>query len=313
MEFYDRWVNGAGLRLVQLVSGAAPEDPSPELSPTVQAGTHVSRLHLERYDSEPQLPALNAASLLPITHVLIHGSMATHDACAFSDIDVAVIVEDRRQFKVEAHRAAVFELRRLLHAVLAYDPLMHHGLMFMRASALTNYDQRFLPIETLRCARVLHGPETLELSSTNAPQETFAERLRRCAASLRKHVRDRAFLQNDYALKNFLSGALLMPARVLAANGIHVYKRDSFEIARELFNAPDWDFITRCEALRAFWKSPHEPLADRYVPNRCHPRLRQIIGARMSPKMNVRRLSKSMVDGLLRCADRFLDRLEAVA
>jgi hypothetical protein len=239
--------------------------------------------------------------------------MATGDACAFSDIDIAVFVDDRRAFSMGQHRAAVFELRRLLHRVLAYDHLMHHGLMFFPASALQHYDQRFLPIDTLRYARVLHGPPELSLTLADPPDGAFTQSVRACAASLRKHVRERTFLRNDYCLKNFLSGALLMPARVLAAHGIHVYKRDSFEIAREMFDRADWEFVARCEGLRAFWKSPPEPLPHRYVPSRCHPRLRQVIGAQMSPVMNARRLSNVMTNGLLQSAERFLDRVEAVA
>jgi predicted nucleotidyltransferase len=313
VDFYDRWVNGSGLRLVQLASGEAPSHQAPEPSPAVAATAPNITLDLERYDGAPELPALDAEALLPISHVLVHGSMATHDSCAFSDVDIAVIVDDRGRFSPELHRAAVLELRRLLHAVLAYDPLMHHGLMFFPASGLACYDQRFLPLETLKCARVLHGPSALNVHLTDAPASLFRDALRRCAASLRKHVRERTFLNNDYRLKNFLSGALLMPARILAARGIHVYKRDSFEIARELFARSDWEFILRCEGLRAFWKTPREPMAHRLVPNNCHPSLRQVIGLRMSPTMNARRLSKAMTDGLLRSAERFLDRVEAAA
>jgi hypothetical protein len=185
--------------------------------------------------------------------------------------------------------------------------------MFLPASALTKYDQRFLPIDALRYARVLHGSQTVEIGAAAAPPAAFAETLRRCALSLRKHLRERKFLHDDYRLKNFLSGALLMPARVLAARGIHVYKRESFDMARELFDRADWEFIARCEALRAYWKLPPEPIAHRLVPEQSHPRLRQVIGSSMSPSLNARRLSTPMLEGLLRSAERFLDRAEAAA
>jgi predicted nucleotidyltransferase len=314
VDFYDRWVNGAGLRLLQLAVGAVPENQKPKpSSPPVPASTREITLHLSQFDGEPELPPLDREALLPVSHVLVHGSMATRDACAFSDVDIAVIVDDTQEFAPRQYRTAVVELRRLLHAALSYDPLMHHGLMFLPASALRCYDQRFLPIETLRCARVLHGPSTLQLSLVPAPDGSFAQTLRRCAAALRKHVRERSFLQNDYQLKNFLSGALLMPARILAARGIHVYKRDSFAIAQELFSRSEWEFVARCEGLRAFWKAQHEPLADRCLPKRCHPRLRLVIGSRMSSTMNARRLSTAMTDGLLKSAEQFLNRVEAVA
>jgi hypothetical protein len=54
-------------------------------------------------------------------------------------------------------------------------------------------------------------------------------------------------------------------------------------------------------------------LADRCLPKRCHPRLRLVIGSRMSSTMNARRLSTAMTDGLLKSAEQFLNRVEAVA
>lgn len=313
VEFYDRWVNGRGLRLVELLSGKWPKQ-APERSLCSTDNTAQTTIALQRYeDVKPKLPVLDSGALLPVSHVLLHGSMATGDSCAFSDIDIAVIIEDRRAFPAEQHRDAVFELRRLLHAALAYDPLMHHGLMFIGASTLDNYDQRFLPVDTLRKARVLHGPPVLELSVTDASHSAFVQKLRQCAASLRKHVGEHTFWQNDFRLKNFLSGALLMPARVLAARGTHVYKRESFEMARDLFDRADWEFIARCEGLRVFWKSAPDPLPHRWVPDRCHPRLLEVVGSRTSSTLNARRLSKQMIEGLLRSAQRFLDRVEAIA
>lgn len=272
------------------------------------------QLDLASYEGgSASLPRLDSRALAPVTHVLLHGSMATRDACGFSDVDVAVIVDDLREFSAQTHRDAVFELRRLLREVLGYDALMHHGLMFFGASGLERYDQRFLPVETLRCARVLHGPRELRLRLTDPPDGAFANSLKASAASLRRRIARRDFLQNDYQLKSVLSGSLLMPARVLAAHGQHVYKRDSFELAREFFTAPEWEFIARCEALRALWVRPPAPFAHRHAPARTHPQLRQILGARLAPHLNVRRLSSTMIDGFVSSANAFLDRVEHIA
>jgi hypothetical protein len=314
VRFYHHWVNGEQLRLVQLAAGrmpaAGPQPPSPALE---GAGTPIE-LDLDAHDGDPvALPALDRQALQPVSHVLLHGSMATRDGCNFSDVDIAVFVDDLRSYPIDAHHAAIAELRRLLRAVFECDALMHHGLMFAGTSSLRKYDEQFLPVAALRCARVLHGPRRLRISLADAPPERFRETLRRTAQSLRRHFADRDFLDNDYRLKSVLSGSLLMPARVLAAKGEHVYKRESFALARELFARNEWEFIARCEGLRALWVRPPAPVLGRGVPAKSHPYLRQIVDARMAPRLNVQRLSRKMIDGLTHTAHAFLDRVEAIA
>lgn len=298
---------------MQLVAGRAPSS-APVPTPSAQAqGTPVT-LHLERYESDGvELQAPDARALAPVSHILVHGSMATRDACGFSDVDIAVIVDDLQKYAAQSHRSAIFELRRLLRSVLGYDALMHHGLMFFSASGMQRYDQRFLPVETLRCARVLHGPSELHLSLTDAPEGAFVRSLHASADSLRRRILRRDFLEDDYQFKSVLSGSLLMPARVLAALGRHVYKRDSFELARALFSAREWEFVARCEALRSLWLRPPAPFVHRHAPAASHPRVRQILGARMAPHLNVRRLSETMIEGFINSATAFLDKVEHIA
>lgn len=314
VQFYDRWANGAELRVLEMLAGRAPERAPAYLAARPAADGAPLQIDLARYEAgDVALPQLDAEALAPVTHVLVHGSMATRDACGFSDVDIAVIVDDLHEYPAQAHRNAIFELRRLLRAALGYDALMHHGLMFFSASGMEHYDQRFLPVETLRCARVLHGPREVRLRLADAPPGAFAQSLKASAASLRRRVQRRDFLANDYQLKSVLSGSLLMPARVLAAMGRHVYKRDSFELARELFTAAEWEFVARCEALRALWVRPPAPFAHRHAPARSHPQLRQVLGARMAPHLNVRRLSATMIEGFVTSANAFLDRVEHIA
>lgn len=308
VRFFDHWVNGEDLRLTQLAAGRLPAyAPAPVLPAPIEA-TPDEELALARYDGAPcALPALDPEALSPIKHVLLHGSMATQDSCEFSDVDVAVFVDDSSTHTPQQCARAVGELRRLLDAVLAFDPLMHHGLMFAPASVLGAYKQRFLPVDALAKARVLHGPRTLRLRRARASLEERRRSLAACVRSLRAHVAARDFLENDYRLKNFLAGALLLPARVLAARGTYVYKRESFALAQNLFSREEWEFIARCEGLRALWKRPPAAFAQRLVRGGMHPRMRHVVGVRMAPRLNVRRLSPLMVDGLVRSANRFLD------
>jgi hypothetical protein len=266
-------------------------------------------LSLAPYSGEPPLK-VDSDALAPISHVLVHGSIATHDACPFSDVDVAVIVDDRRPFTPEQHAEAVQELRRLLDTLFSYDGLMHHGLMFFPASGLYAYDQRFLPIRTLELAGVLHGPLEIEVWEAPEPAAHFAQTLRSSAQSLLRHFIDRTFCINDFLFKQVLSGTLLMPARVLAAHGTHVYKRDSFEPAREYFSAKSWELVARAEALRSAWIRPPRSALDRAMTGRVHPYLRTQLSRRASSTLNVRRLSANMIAGMEKSAKAFVERIE---
>lgn len=297
-----------------MAAGAAPRVAPPACGRPGEQPSTTHKLSLDRYGAlDPALGRVQPTRLWPIRHVLVHGSAATQDMCAFSDIDVAVFVDDSRPFSAAEHRVAVRELRRLLHTIFHHDALMHHGLMFAPATSLDAYDQRFLPLETLRNARVLHGPQTFEVRVIEPARDDAAQSLASCARSLRKHLHEAAFCANDYTFKNFLSGALLMPARVLAAHGTYVYKRESFALAKELFKPQAWDFIARCEGLRALWQRPPAPAAHRAVPRAAHPKLLQIFGARYAPRLNVRRVSRPMLEGLIQTAHLFLDRVENFA
>lgn len=302
------------MRAFDIASGKLPKQAPEPCSDAIGLPRQRFDLRLKLYEGRaPDLPKLDARSLEPVTGVLVHGSIATGDACAFSDVDVAVIVNDRDQFAENQHRAAISELRRLLHAILSYDALMHHGLMFFPASGLDCYDQGFLPIEALACARVLYGPRELTLHEAPEQAGGFREALLAAVASLRRHFAQMDFVRDDYRFKSLISGVLLMPARVLAARGTHVYKRDSFQLARGLFSAGEWDLVGRCEALRAMWIRPKATMLQRGVPGRSHPRARQALSSRFAPHLNVRRLSPRMIEGLSRSAGRFFDRVEAIA
>lgn len=311
--YYQRWVNGADVPLKSLLFARMPsEPPGGVLLPAPQPPPEI-RLVLQAYEGEPALPALDPRDLAPVAHVLVHGSAATRDGCAFSDVDIAVFLEDLRTFSLEQHHRAIRSLRTLLRAALEYDALMHHGLMFAPASALRAYDQRFLPVEALRCARTLHGPKEVSLRVSPAQEQLFKRALAASAASLRRHFANGDFLSNDFRFKQVLAGILLMPARVLAARGTHVYKRDSFDLAREWFTPLQWELIARSEALRATWLRPKRSCLARHIPQSAAPGLLASANASCAPRLNVTRLSQRTKAGLERSAATFLTRAEAFA
>lgn len=306
VAFYDYWVNGKSMRNLALLLNRYPHS-APLISNTSGAlSQNPNVLHLQETTKTLSLPKLRAEYLRPVPHILLHGSQATGDTCPFSDVDVMVVVEDREQFDVSVHRAAIGELKRLLRAIYCYDPLMHHGLMFFAASGLDTYDQSFLPLDTLRRAIAVHGgpiPVRDTLHAANA-----VESLRESSRSLRKQFDSGHFLTNDFDLKRVVAGILLMPARVLAAHGTYVYKRESFELAKSYFTPAQWDFILRAEAIRATWIKPRAK--GHLLPSSLHPEAIVRVTKRFPPRLNAQRLGPETIAGLKRSAKSFLDRVD---
>jgi hypothetical protein len=83
-------------------------------------------------------------------------------------------------------------------------------------------------------------------------------------------------------------------------------------LARELFTPAQWDLIGRSEALRSTWVRPPSPALNRCVPPGSHPHLRRVFGSTMAPRLNARRISSRMLDGLRAGGNAFLDRVEAI-
>ena len=295
LEYFEHFVNGAGLRTLGALFGFAPQGvPEHAAAPAPQGKTATVELSKER--GPLALPRLRAPSLAAVPHVLLHGSQATNDACDFSDVDIVAIVEDRRSFSAAEYAAAATELRGLLRAVYRYDALMHHGLMFFPASGLDAYDQTFLPVETLRKAYPLHGPPQLTLRLRNADVTALRTRARTAVSVLRRHLDDRSYEADDFAFKRMISNVLLLPSLLAATRGQCVYKRDSFELVRPWFAQNAWSGIARAESYREQWQRPDQPALQQFLGEHAHPCLRVRWSVRRPPRANAARVAASEAD-----------------
>ncbi len=247
----------------------------------------------------------------PVYRIIVHGSQATDKSvCDFSDVDIVVILDDSIQHAKSDVRRAVTGLLRLLKAVYAYDPLMHHGLMFYPRSGLEAYDQSFLPIETLKRAKTIVGDRNLEVVQAVADQSKLVARLRNSVNSLRRSFQHGDYLRNDFHLKRILSGVLLLPAGVLATRGCFVYKAESFGLAQELFNASQWELVRRAEDMRTKWIRPAQPPFASLLGSALHPRHGITWVKRFGSRANATRLVDLKHDAFAACARPCLDRLE---
>jgi hypothetical protein len=288
--YYDRAVNGLGASTLSVLSGIAPKTP-PSIVPSSGARGDPVTVIMESCAPKIALPPLDGDKLKPVSHIIVHGSQATRDACDFSDVDIMVVLEDRRAFTAREHEHAAVELRRLLRAVYRYDSLMHHGLQFCGASRLQAWDQSILPVETLRLGYPLHGPRQLQLYALKADLPALRARVARAVRVLRARLDERDFERGDYAYKQFLSNVLLLPALVAAGRGAFVYKRDAFSLVKEWFAASEWAGMERAERLRRQWKRPAEPQLQRLIGEFAHPCLRVRLSATRQHADNLTLLS----------------------
>ena len=165
----------------------------------------------------------------------IHGSYATGNITAFSDIDVTVIIPDKKISKKEAKN-----LRKVVRLMLGYiysvDPLMHHGIEIILACDLSRYDESILPVKTLRSSVALNESRQMniivdhELSVINAKKKL----VKQCDAVIL--FKENKMNQSLYKMKGLISVLMLIPVLLLQADVKEfLYKRDAIKRARDLY------------------------------------------------------------------------------
>ncbi|MGI8737884.1 MAG: hypothetical protein DLM53_00415 [Candidatus Eremiobacter antarcticus] len=310
---YENAVNAGGRSGAQILSGRSIHwRYAGKARPTQRSDEPSLELALQPFDNESLVVSPNADDVPAVARILVHGSQATADTCDFSDADILVVLDDHREFTREEHIRTVRELRKLLQRIYAFDPLMHHGLMWLPASALDDYDEAFLPVETLRLSKVLFGPLSLQLSSRSSDAAISGPRLRLAAESLQEQLIRRQHLRGDYHLKNFISGILLLPSLFLASKSIFVYKRESFDLARSYFSTEGWNFVARAEEVRRQWLRPLDPWWKGAVATLGHPRSRTLLSDVLPSRLNIMRpAQQAALRALEKHADAFFRELEA--
>jgi len=254
-EFYQKYVNGQGIEVARYLafpfgSGIRPESLLRKAAP---AG-FAPEFEVEACDRIASVPR----ELSTIHSLLLHGSQASNDVMPFSDVDVVAVLDDSRIHTPSAIKHDIFALRRFCRWMFRKDPLMHHGLMFIGLSEFSRYDESFLPIATFMQAKSIYGSRRIKISNAN-PEAALnaAKQLRSSLYWLCRYDFQTPYFQQDYSLKEFISGILLLPARYLGSTGQFVKKRDSFAIAYTKFPQIGWRPVQCAEEIRAKWMAPH--------------------------------------------------------
>lgn len=212
----------------------------------------------------------------------IHGSLATLDYVkGWSDVDTLAILSK----EAVTDSARLLRLREIfgkIHAAMRHiDPLQHHGVIVATAIDLKSYPEHILPLTVL--ARMKCMSETgmqVKLSVRALPAgfghlkrllEFIAEAGK--AGVFEHHAYGDEYLLAEYKnadnamyqFKYYVGQFLLIPSLYLTAVGNSVYKKESFELVREIFPKAVMAWIDLISAVRAKWG---EKEGTAYVPNK---------------------------------------------
>lgn len=207
-----------------------------------------------------------------LAYALVFSSVATQDIVThWSDLDVLVVVKNDALFDARRFRDLRAKLLAAEDYLYQFDPWQHHGIQYLTETDLRFYSEAWLPAAALRQGASLLRETTLTLSVRESAAEQVAALYRVAgvlaeaakAGELQHHCKGGVCLQenftqaedNFYQLKYFLSAVLLLPSLFLAAVGMPVYKRESFEKIQEYFTEEELELVRACERVRKLFTS----------------------------------------------------------
>jgi hypothetical protein len=185
----------------------------------------------------------------------LHGSLASCDATAYSDVDTLLVISDK-WFESEE---AINELRHITARAQRWlyfqDPLQHHGFMIVTELDLGRYARSNFPLELMSHCCALAGAETIRYRVRESNDESMSQ-LRRLTSRIA--LRESGMLPDPsdrFSLKLALSELMLLPTYFLQATGRVMYKRESFAAVREALSSRG------CEAMDALtdWRREWQP------------------------------------------------------
>ena len=198
--------------------------------------------------------------------VFLHGSYATLDFTAYSDLDLLVLLPRTAAGSPASLRAIRREWIAAWRELKEFDPLQHHGPFFLTEMDLRGYPAPLFPESVWERTMALEErPRILRLRAIPEPElargrfTSMAERF--CATDLRRGR------TNAYRCKSDLSVFMLLPALWCQARGDDVGKRESFGRIGPRLSEGARRAFARASEIREAWTYA-EPAAHRLL-RRC--------------------------------------------
>ena len=186
-----------------------------------------------------------------VVDLVLYGSIARHATTGFSDVDAILVVaddaaRDRRRLRVLRSRILAAE-----RAVLAYQPMQHHGFLAVTPILLRNASAALgLPAEALATTSSLFGRQT---NATCEGVDGVEERFDALARSIRATT---SWPEHPWELHRSVAMFELAPVLYMQASGRPCAKHQSFRLAREEFQE-EWQPYDVLSEVRRRW--PREP------------------------------------------------------
>lgn len=218
----------------------------------------------------------------------LHGSMSTLDYVeGSSDVDALVVIKNETLqspgYLQEIRRKLVYSQRWLYRI----DYSQHHGYSILSELDLCFFGELLFPRILLSHLTPLVGASTLRIRERNDSPDLRSGCLR-TAEYVCTQIEAPEHLRNWFSLKLFLQSILLLPTLFLQAKGISVYKRDSFELARQHFSAEAWTIVDKATRIRNL--GPQKPLiskgADDLIASLPNPWLASIVHRKLRNRVS---------------------------
>ena len=244
-----------GYRCLDRMIGAMELSPDPKL---VEVGY---RLAADRYRGNPRAYELlrrlqgywleNGAPALLGAYV--HGSYSTADCNTYSDLDALVIL--KREVACDPQR--LFDFAKVAagtdRLLIEADILQHHAHFVLTEIDLDFYSDTYFPRVLFSLATELSSEKPLVIGTVRDSQaEAYAQLYRTCKRFMAPWRRRQ--LHVAYHVKLQLSNFMILPALLLQVIQRPCYKRDSFSLARPMFDKDTWQVMDEVSELRRAWR-----------------------------------------------------------
>ena len=186
---------------------------------------------------------------------IMHGSLGSDEVQPYSDVDALVIIKDDHCESGVPTAKVRQQLRQLQRLFYKHDPLQHHGFFVLAENDLSHWPEHYLPTAALAQGSVFSQPHELQLQicrffdhgKSHAAASTMVD-------GVRNEIQSKRFLTGMYQLKSMLSKLMLLPAMYLQVRDGHgVFKKDSYEAAKDDFGKSSWFAVEQATQIRSLW------------------------------------------------------------
>jgi len=218
-----------------------------ERPPLLTLGTKEWRPESEERSLAQELRSVLARD--DVVDLILYGSQAHGRLTGFSDVDAILVLEDAAVNDAAALRSLRPHVLAAQRAVLAYQPMQHHGFDVATTSLLCSTNEALaLPPPALSATSSLNGT-AIPAAFSAEPRETAVRRLASLAVTVQRPAK---WPSHPWRAHGLVAVFELLPVVYLQACGVSVSKASSFEQARELFHAEWWPYDALAE-VRSLW------------------------------------------------------------